>query len=134
MNEEAERWRDRADFWYRRWRTLSWAVVVGKQGIPAEFIPCGPCAAKPGSPYLCRPCLENRGLISRLGLQKALLESQKTYLLKRAVTLRKVIDAREKRILDLRQGVGLLVSRIGWALSGLEDAAKEAKNPALKEP
>ena len=30
-----------------------------------EFIPCEPCASKPGSPTLCESCLSNRAAIDQ---------------------------------------------------------------------
>ena len=39
-----------------------------------EFLECGECKTKPGSPTLCYACLHNRGVASRL--RKALKDIQ----------------------------------------------------------
>jgi hypothetical protein len=35
-----------------------------------EFVECESCAAKPGSPYLCRACLHNRATINQLRAER----------------------------------------------------------------
>jgi len=35
-------------------------------GVDLEFMECPDCGSKPGSPDLCKPCLHNRWVITRL--------------------------------------------------------------------
>ncbi len=40
-----------------------------------EFVPCGSCASKPGTPAMCPSCISNRQAINALSNQMTILAS-----------------------------------------------------------